>query len=413
MSFVAIDLGASSSRYCSDNGVISVMPNNMVFLDDMNVSNIRVDQADIESNLEVQIVKHEADGKNYFPANVLIGFMAEKHRNVNERPSVNTHKHTQRINYISAVVACALSKIKNNLGDSIDLYLATPPIEVHDAEIAFKETLVGSYTVTLPKYNGGTVVTFRIDDVACNEEAYMACTSFFFNQNGSPREDTKKYLTGTVLSLDIGASTTDLAITKNGRYLDKSGQTYRIGGNVARDNLTDLVCEKYAIDLPIEDAERTMAEGRLKQGNTFDDVGDLVSIAKADLAKQLTTYMQTYFKRISIPIQTINAIVVSGGGSVQSQYVSDSGEVVKTSEPMSYFVTKELTEWSKGTDVVEYGEEARFANVKGLFIKAKFDAMRKAQMKASQMVAGMNTDAGAGATTSTTADAKAPKADML
>ena len=206
----------------------------------------------------------------------------------------------------------------------------------------------------------------------------MASTSFFFNLNGTPKEATKKHLTGTVLSLDIGASTTDLAIIKNGRYLDKSGQTYRIGGNVARDNLTDLICQRYAIDLPIEDAEKTMAEGRLQLGNTYDDVKDLVDIAKADLAKQLTNYMQTYFKRVNVPIQMINAIIVSGGGSMQSQYANNEGEIVKTSEPMSYYVTQELLSWSSGTEVVEYGEDARFANIKGLFIRAKFESMKKA-----------------------------------
>jgi hypothetical protein len=87
--------------------------------------------------------------------------------------------------------------------------------------------------------------------------------------------------------------------------------------------------------------------------------------------------MQTYFGKIEVPITTVNAIVVSGGGSMQSQYVNADGEVVKTSEPMSYYVTQELKKWSKGTVVVEYGGEARFANVKGLFIKAQLDKSRK------------------------------------
>lgn len=387
MSFVAIDLGASSSRYCSDNGVISVMPNNMVVLPTMTPSNIKVDQADIEGNLEVQITKDGNDEKGFFPVNVLIGIMAEKHRNINERPSVNSHKHLQRINYISAVVACALSRLKNNLSEDIDLYIATPPIEVYEAEEAFKKELVGKYSLFFPKFEGGKSITVNITDVSCYEESFMACTSFFFNSNGAPKDEHMNYLSGTVLSLDIGASTTDLAIVKNGRYLDKSGQTYRLGGNIARDNLTEMVCAKFAIDLPIEDAERTMAEGRLKQGNSFADVSEIVEVAKNDLARQLVTYMQTYFKRVEIPIQMINAIIVSGGGSVQSQYVNGNGEVVKTSEPMSYYVTKELTQWSQGTDVVEYGDEARYANVKGLYIRAKFDSAKKLQSKAVTEVA--------------------------
>ena len=63
---------------------------------------------------------------------------------------------------------------------------------------------------------------------------------------------------------------------------------------------------------------------------------------------------------------------------MQSQYVNADGEVVKTSEPMSYYVTQELLNFSSGTEVVAYGSDARLANVKGLFIKAKMDSVVKA-----------------------------------
>ena len=43
---------------------------------------------------------------------------------------------------------------------------------------------------------------------------------------------------------------------------------------------------------------------------------------------------------------------------------------------MSYFVTEKLTSWSAGTVVVSYGEDARFANVKGLYIRAKIDELK-------------------------------------
>lgn len=387
MSFVAVDLGASNTRYVSNSGNINVLPNNMVVLNEANPCLIMPDAADIESSLEFTINKDDGMASEFFPVTALMGIMAERHRSVDERPSVNNHKYKQRINYISAVLACAVSRMKFELTEDIHLYIAVPPIEVHDAFNAFNKELVGRYTVTFPKYMGGTVVTFQIVDIATYEESFMASTSFFFEMNGTPKASSKKYLSGNVLSLDIGASTTDLAIIKGGRYLDKSGQTYRIGGNVARDTLIDCVRDRYEMDLPIADADKTMAEGRVQQGNSYEIVSDLVNLAKADLAKQLTTYMQTYFKRVNIPIQTINAIMVSGGGSMQSQYINEDGEVVKTTEPMSYFVTQELTEWSKGTDVVEYGEDARFANVKGLFIRAKVDEAKK---KSEQARAAMN-----------------------
>lgn len=379
MSFVAIDLGASSSRYTVESGQISVMPNNMVFLEDSATSLITPDAADIESCLEVRIEKESGSECEHFPANVLIGIMAERHASVNERPSVNMHKHVQRINYVSAITACAVSRLKYEAPESLDLYLAVPPIEIHKARETFNALLTGTYKVVFPKYMGGTEVRLTINSVKCFEESFMASTSFFFNMNGVPKDSARKYLTGNVLSLDIGASTTDLAIIKNGRYLDKSGQTYKTGGNEARDFLMNEVCLRYAMDMAIEDAEKSMAEGRLQQGNLYEDIGDIVSMAKSALAKKLTTHMQTYFKRVGIDINTINAIVVSGGGSMQSQYINGDGEVVKTSEPMSYFVTQELVNWSKGTEVVTYGDDARFANVKGLFIRAKVDSLARAQ----------------------------------
>jgi len=388
--FVAVDMGACSSRFCSVDGYIRVIPNNMVSLPTLDVTTLKEEPGDVENNLEVQIRKNSGEVfDNCFPANVLLGFMAEKDRSVAERPSVMSHKHTQSINYISAVVCTALEVLRNGGASSpIALYLAVPPVEVHKAEEAFRSGLIGKYEVYFPKFNGGVKVEFEIGSVDCTEESFMAVTSFFFDLSGKVRDIAKAHLRGKVISLDIGASTTDLAIIQDGKYLDKSGQTYRIGGNVARDELTALICEKYAIDLPIADAEKTMAEGRLQLGNSYTDASVEVDEAKRGLANQLIQYMQTYFKRIGIPIQMINTIIVSGGGSVQSQYITDDGEVVKTSEPMSHYVTQAMLEWSPSTEVVEYGDEARFANIKGLFIKAKLTEKKK--IMASQVTQAPN-----------------------
>ena len=390
MSFVAVDLGASSSRYVSDPGQIAILPNNMVFMDNTQDSRINPDAEDIESCLDITIVKNEGPECEYFPTSALAGIMADRFTSVHTVPLVGIKKYKQKINYVSAILNAAVSSIKYSLPEDIDLYLAVPPMEIHEAREAFGNKLVGKYTVTFPKYMGGTEVKLNVLSVQCYEESFMASTSFFFNMNGEPKEQNKKYLTGTVLSLDIGASTTDLSIIHNGRYLDKSGRTYRVGGNEARETLVYDICSKYDIDLSPEAAEKVMSEGRLQIGNTYVDVSDLVAKAKVELAKKLMTHLPLYFKAIQIDMSTINAIIVSGGGSMQSQYVNDDGEIVKTSEPMSFYVTNELLNFSSGTEVVAYGDDARLANVKGLFIKAKMDSIRKAaaaQTAATQQVA--------------------------
>jgi hypothetical protein len=386
MSFVAVDLGASSSRHVSDSGQITVTPNYITFLSMNDVVKIQPDAADIHSSLEIIISKDSGEACEHFPAHILMGIMADRFSNMSDRPSVQVRKCLQRVNYISAIVTAAINKLSFGLDDNIDLYLAVPPIEINDARDMFSKGLIGTYTVTFPKYMGGTQVNMNIQSVQCYEESYMASTSFFFNMNGVIKEQNKKYLTGNVLSLDIGASTTDLAIIKDGRYLEKTGQTYRAGGNEVRDYVQNMVCARYDMELSVDAAEKCITEGRLQQGNSYVDVSDILADAKAALAKKLMNHLEFYFKRIEIDIKLINAIIVSGGGSVQSQYVDRDGNIVKTSEPMSYYVTKELTAISSGTDVVAYGDEARFANVKGLFIRAKLQAVQKAQ-QAAQLAA--------------------------
>ena len=380
MSFVAVDLGASSTRYVSDPGKISVIPNNMVLLD-IN-TNVDLDPYDdkVENALEVTIVK-EGDSE-YFPVKALIGQMAERYSSNNERPSVLRNKHVQRINYISGIVAAALSRLEHGIDEDVSLYVALPPIEARTAKAIVSENFTGRYTVKLPKYRGGAEISVNVVDVSCFEESFMAVLSYFFDITGVPRASAKKYMTGNILSLDIGASTTDLAIVKNGTYLDKSGQTYKTGGNIARDFLIDEIRGKYGFDLPSNDAEVTMSEGRIQLGNTYADVSDIVAAAKSNFANSVVNQMQGYFRQVDIPIQTIRAIIVSGGGSMQSQYIDDNGEEVETSKPMSYYITQALQAVCPGVDVEPYGESPRLANISGLFVRAKVDQTKKLKKQA-------------------------------
>ena len=381
MSFVCADLGASGTRYCSERGVVSILPNNMVTLGEgynkEKVSSLMPSDDKLENCLELTITRKDNDDKSgLYPATVLIGSMATRHPSDEERPSVMSNKCSQRINYISAITAVALSKIKDKTSTDVDLYIAVPPVEINIARQVLPEQLCGEYSVYLPKYlSTGATVNVNIKSVTVYEESYMSTVSFMFGTDGKPKAENSKYLAGNMLSIDIGASTSDLAVVKNGVYQEKSGQTYKTGGNIARDYVIDRVREKYGYDLPIEDAEKVMAEGRLQLGASFEDASEIVNAGKDQLALSIVNSMQSYFRKINMPIQLMNCILVSGGGSMQSQYVDDNGNVIKTSDPISEFVTRRLRTVCSTVPVVPYGDEARFANVRGLFIRALFDLL--------------------------------------
>lgn len=377
--FCAHDLGASGTRFTTEDAKIHTLENNMAVMNSNELSHIEpYDREVLEESLEVFITKE--GGSKIFPVHILSGKMATRYSGTNDTPSVNNHKYKQNINYIQAVMSTAVSLVKRGLDNqSLRLYIAVPPVEVLQAQEHFSEELVGKFTVDFPKYKNGVKVTFTVTEVSCQAESVMACTGYFFDLNGKVSEQAKEYLNGMVLSLDIGASTSDLAIIENGKYLDRSGQTYKTGGNVVRDIVSEYIVSEYGFDPDHDMADMAVIEGRLQLGDSFIEIGDVVSNAKRELARLLTNNIETYFKRINVPIQKIRAIMVSGGGSMQSQYTTSIGEIKKTSESMSYFVTERLKEWSPNTVVKNYGPESRHANIKGLYIRAMFDEQLRKQ----------------------------------
>lgn len=366
---VEVDLGASGTRMCQKKGIIDTIPNNMVFVGMEDVVDLRPYDDNILNNLEVKITKEGAESE-MFPCHVLIGSLAERYSPSNERPSVAANKLSQRVNYVSVIVAMAYMNVKYEMGNELHLYMALPPVEVKNGKQIANENIAGKYKVEFVKLMGGKSVEFEVKTVSVHEESYLALMSFLFTREGKLREENKECLKGYTLSVDIGASTSDLGITKDGKYLEKSGKTYKTGGNVAREYLVDSIREEFGYDLPVEEAEVVMSEGRLKIGATYRQVTDYVESAKKHLADELIGLIMTYFRQVNIPIQMISNIVVSGGGSLESYYTDDNDEEIITSRPTSQFLTDKIHEICKEVNVIYYGKKARLANITGLFIQA-------------------------------------------
>ena len=367
--FVCVDCGASGTRFTSSTGVIDAIPNNMVILDPDEKVDMENYDGDFEDVLDVTITAD--NGNEFFPCRVLIGMLAERYSKNNVRPTVMVNKTDQPTTYISAVVATALKKAKESLTENLNMYITLPPTEAKFVKQKAIDNLKGSYTV---KFNqNGKEISFSVEDVFVFPESYMSLMSFFFNMNGGFREEAKQYTEGVVLSLDIGASTTDVAIAKDKKFLDKTGTTIKSGGNITRSTFQEYVKGMYGFDISIANSERAIMEGRIPVGSSFRDCGDAVNQAKAVLASTIVNELQTYFTTVGISLQEVKAVCVSGGGSLAGQYTDDNGEVVQTSRPVSDFIMDELHKICPTVDVIPYGDESRLANIKGLYIRANVD----------------------------------------
>ena len=140
---------------------------------------------------------------------------------------------------------------------------------------------------------------------------------------------------------------------------------------------------------------------RLKQ---YVDISNVLKQIKRAFAKELFKQMQTYFRKINMPLKLVDTIVVSGGGSMQSQYIDANNETQVTSEPVSYYLAQELQKLSEATRVEYYGDTPRFANISGLYIKALVAESKMAKPVTQPVVQPMNQTIGASQTVVPNAD---------
>lgn len=373
-SYVAVDLGASITRFMASNSdEVRFLDNEVIFLDNADdVVDLEITSNKLEDNLDVTIKRDDFNSTGFpvYPMHIVLGKMASRLDGNRESPSSNKRKVEQRVNYASTLLAIALSKYyDSSLGDDIMLFSTLPPFEVLNLKTKFKQNLVGRYTVTFNKIKSGPKsISFNIVDIDCRAESVMAVLMFIYNDKYPDRLDT--YMDGNLLSIDIGASTTDLVVFKNGEFMEKTGQTYQIGCNLASSYIRSKVKTDLGSVISIEQSDNALIEGRVRIGAVYKDIRDIVANAKRRVAAKIKDQMELYFEEIGIELTNIQHIVVSGGGSMESSYVNDAGEQIITSHPMSDYITEALADRCKGINIVYYGDEPRLANINGLGLYA-------------------------------------------
>lgn len=373
LDYVCVDLGASDTRVENASGNVRVLPNNMCDVTGRDSEADRVEPNDnsLESNIDVTINKIDGAECSYFPVRAMYGKMAERFSISQVRPNSMEHKSDQQVNYVSAILGAATQRLSEGTGEDIVMFIAVPPVEINKARDKFAQ-LLGRYEVKFNKYLNGAKVIFNVVSVVCKSESELAMASMLFSQDGKPRPEHKTLFKKKVLSVDIGASTSDLCVCINGKPVEVAGRTYKVGGNVARAYFINLIRENFGFDMSLSDAEIAIAEGRMQMGDSYVDVSEYVKQSKMQLAERVVQSLQTYFNEIDMPIQSFNAVAVSGGGSMRGQYVDEnSNDVITTSEPLSSFVIEPLKKICSTIEVVHYGEDARYANIYGLALAAK------------------------------------------
>jgi len=227
-------------------------------------------------------------------------------------------------------------------------------------------------------------VNITIKSMLCVEEGYMALVTFFFNKDGSATANADKYGKGYVLMLDVGSSTTDVVVAKDKRYVEKSGNTIKTGCNVIEANVANGIRAQFGYDPTNEELDFVLRTGRLAMGNSYKDLTVILRRAKEEFARSIIEQLQSYFRLVNIPLQTIRAIVVGGGGSLESKFTDENGNEMVTTGSVSEYVTKELNRVVEGIDVICVDGDPREANINGAYIRAMLAITLRNRQKQAQ-----------------------------
>lgn len=406
---ICVDLGASSTRVATTDLLVHEIPNNVRVVpmgEDIHMQSW--DSATYEESvlnmLDVTIRRHE--GSNYFlpeEQRLLIGTIADRYGS-SSRPTGMEPKHKQTINYQNAVVATAFQLLMSpgmtasaTAGQPVPVvvFVALPPIECKGNEKIFQDTLKGTYTV---KFNSlDTQVTFSVTEVKCNAESLLSLMHFFFEPNVTPRSMTAKYMTGNSLSLDIGASTTDLAAMQTSsqgvKYIEKSGVTFQIGGNQIRDYVMNEIQMRFGYTPTISEADYVVKTGNVRVGAKEVDFSKELRHAKEEFAIQLIDRLNGYFKMINMSLASFMCIAISGGGSLHS-CIGEGDSMKVTTPALSEIIMNEIHRYCNTVDVIAVPGNPRHANINGLLVFAQtWDNRRRQMEQRSQAIGNLNNGA--------------------
>jgi hypothetical protein len=332
-----------------------------------------------------QIVEHEFSG-------VLI------------RPSALQSKTDQLVTDLTINLAfikalSLLAQVHNlpvaSLDVTFNVSALLPPLdhEINESKMEAKFQAMNNISTLIPLR---TETTFKIGTVQISSEAVSAFFGAFFKEEGlevmqinanrslangdvlvqdnNPNvtlvevEGNKRFMDGYVLVLDIGAGTSDVAIFQDMELIERSKETFKLGGNTVESIVRQEIRKFYGYSPTDVAMKRVISEGSLEEGNTLHDVAQLVTNAKAAYSQSLMKELTQYLERAMIDMPVIKGLLVAGGGSLPS--VRDGAVVSPAMAEVLISYLKTLAPRLEPLDVT--GKDLRDLNIEGLMFMHKY-----------------------------------------
>lgn len=150
-------------------------------------------------------------------------------------------------------------------------------------------------------------------------EGFCALIGILFESKGVVRPDYA-YLVEedtTTLICDIGAGTTDFMLAEGANVITSTRFTKEIGGNNVHQRVRRLLKDEGVV-LNDRIVRKGTETGFVKSGAKTYDITAQINRAKSEVSNQLVDAVQEFFEDNMLPVQSINNLLICGGGAESS-----------------------------------------------------------------------------------------------
>ena len=228
---------------------------------------------------------------------------------------------------------------------SWELVLQLPPEDLDGdgpKKLADMARSITSVDFILPKMS----LMVNIGKVKIFSEGMCALVAVVLETPEKPRKEYE-YLRDPdeiTMVLDIGAGTSDMSLAQGIKIITSSRYTANIGGNNVTERVDDLLRRK-GIRLSDKIISNGAVSGFVKIGGHMEDISKDVATARSEVSQNLVNEVNKFLERNSYSLQSINNLLICGGGAVDSE--------IEGVQSLAEYIVKYIKQISKYINVIE------------------------------------------------------------
>lgn len=199
-----------------------------------------------------------------------------------------------------------------------ELSVLVPPLQVKNATEKFEEVFV-KHGVSYRDVMNSEEITLNVSSVMVQPEGQAAYVANVISYSTlTPRKTATDLADKRVLILDVGAGTTDVIAVDKGKTMELSKHTIKIGGNDIVSRARAFYNQENGTDLSVGIFEQVSIDPIIEVGDKTFDVSKYVRMAQYEVANNLVVELQEFFQAQNIDLNTLNRLLVVGGGAMSS-----------------------------------------------------------------------------------------------